>query len=1009
MSDEVLPIAHRVWAVPLRPRGSTRKSRAKPRLKSGDAPTPSAKTRKRRVPKEPNHVLFFDTETTVDHLQKLTFGCWRYCRVEGDELHCVDEGLIYGDDLSSEDLDVLGTYVANHQSDTERNRPLRLMSRAEFVERAVFEMGFESRTRIVGFNLPFDLARLAIGVREGRQRNHGGFSLVLWPGKAGTEYRERRHRPRINVKSLDSKGAFISFTKALGTEDDDLVPEDSADGAPDLGYRWRGRFVDLSTLAFALTGETHSLDSACAAFGVEGKVDSGGHGVITEHYVDYCRQDVSATQNLYTSLMSELRLHPTGLEPEKAFSPASLAKSYLTAMGIDPPLQRFPDFPPGALGYAMSSFFGGRAECRIRRVPVPVSLVDFTSMYPLVDALLDLHRFNLAASIDVEDSTDDVRAFLATVTLNDCLDPRLWPRFVGFVRVRPDRDVLPVRAKFNGETFNIAVTPLASDEPLWYSLADCVAAKLLTGKAPEVVEAIRLVPRGNSSRLRSVKVRGTQGVDPSLKDPMTAMTEERQRVKRDKFLDPVERKRRERALKIIVNAGSYGIYSEFNARESRVGENVPVRVHGRTDPFDDRVAAPEEPGRYCFPPFASCITGAARLMLAVLERLVSDLGGTWAFCDTDSMAIVATESGGLVPCPGGAERLVDGTTAVRALSFGDVESLRKQINALNPFDLEAVPHILKREADAMCFAVSVKRYALYELDAEGRILFVDGHPPSENGLGHFLNPAEHRSANKEWVKDVWRVIIGRALGHAVVEPSWFGRPTMVRTTVSSTPVLRAFRRLNVELPYSEQVKPFNFMLTASGAKPPSGLAIGSPFRLVAPHELDGSKWEDMAWIDVHHPELGPYRISTRDGRPGTARIDTFADVVAKYETHPESKALGPDGKPCGRMTIGLLSRRPVIAGRVLLIGKEANRLEERSSGELTVNDLDQHLTTYHDDDEWIRFVLPRLKDLGAKFVAEVTGVSERRVRAWFTGESVPHVKMRGRLVALAEPIERGRP
>ena len=82
---------------------------------------------------------------------------------------------------------------------------------------------------------------------------------------------------------------------------------------------------------------------------------------------------------------------------------------------------------------------------------------------------------------------------------------------------------------------------------------------------------------------------------------------------------------------------------------------TPVVVHGRKEPFSDRVAAPEDPGRYCFPPFASCITGAARLMLAMLERCVTDLGGTWAFCDTDSMAIVATDEGGLVPCPGGPE------------------------------------------------------------------------------------------------------------------------------------------------------------------------------------------------------------------------------------------------------------------------------------------------------------------------------------------------------------------
>ena len=53
-------------------------------------------------------------------------------------------------------------------------------------------------------------------------------------------------------------------------------------------------------------------------------------------------------------------------------------------------------------------------------------------------------------------------------------------------------------------------------------------------------------------------------------------------------------------------------------------------------------------------------------MLALLERCVTDLGGSYAMCDTDSMAIVATKDGGLIPCPGGAYRL-QRKDAVKAL------------------------------------------------------------------------------------------------------------------------------------------------------------------------------------------------------------------------------------------------------------------------------------------------------------------------------------------------------
>lgn len=1001
MTVDVLPIAHRVWTEPQRLSGSTRKSRSKKATSLASAERVAPKpVRRRETLKEPDFVLLFDTETTVDHLQNLVFGCWRYCRVDEGVLHCVDEGLFHADDLAIRDpkgFAVLRTYAEGRSADTERKRPLRLLTRTEFVEQVLFRAGYKLRARIVGFNLPFDLARLAVGVKEGRKRNLGGFSLILWPGKPGSGHEERRHRPRIHVKSLNSKGAFISFSSILGTEEIDQIPEDSLDGLPDSRYGWKGRFLDLATLVFALTGKTYTLDGACEAFGVEGKAESGGHGRITEQYVDYCRQDVRSTQLLYAALMEEFRRHPIDLEPERAFSPASLSKAYLAAMGITPLLERHPDFPKDTLGYAMSAFFGGRAECRIRRVPMPVALVDFTSMYPLVDTLMDLHRLQVARHIDVVDATSDVRELLDSVALEDCLDPTLWPRLVGFVLVRPDEDVLPVRGLFNAKSYNIAVTPLTSDEPLWYSLADCVAAKLLTGKSPEVLRAIRLVPRGNDSRLRSVKVRATRDVDPSQQDPMAAMIEERQRVKRDESLDPIERERLAGVLKVIANAGSYGIYSEFNARERRAGESVPVEVHGRKDPFNDRVAAPEDPGRYCFPPFASAITGAARLLLAVLERLVIDLGGAWVFCDTDSMAIVATEEGGLLACPGGPERLPDGTEAVRALSYAQVESIRRTINALNPFDRDAVPEILKLEATATCLAVSVKRYALYDLDEEGEPVFLDDHLPSENGLGHFLNPADPGSPSKDWIKDVWRVVIGHAYGREVVRPAWIDRPTMVKTAISSTPVLRAFRRLNEGKTYAEQVKPFNFVLSAAGAKPPAGHPIGSSFRLVAPFETDARRWEELPWTDVHNPENGPFRITTRDGRPGLARVDTFDDVIAKYETHPEAKSLGPDGQPCGPLTKGLLHRRPVVAGSIALIGKEANRLEERASGEVTVDDLDERLTVYHDDDEWKRKTLPALRGMGVRAVSKASNKTERRVREWLAGRATPHPRTRALL------------
>ena len=163
--------------------------------------------------------------------------------------------------------------------------------------------------------------------------------------------------------------------------------------------------------------------------------------------------------------------------------------------------------------------------------------------------------------------------------------------------------------------------------------------------------------------------------------------------------------------------------------EHRAGPPVAVTVYGRDDePWPWKTKTPEDPGEYCFPPLAACITGAARLMLAMLERAVSDQAGTYAFCDTDSMAIVATERGGLVPCPGGEEHTGDGNDAIRALSWTQVDDIRARFATLNPYEPELVPELLELETENFadetqrqlwCYGISAKRYALYTRTDEG--------------------------------------------------------------------------------------------------------------------------------------------------------------------------------------------------------------------------------------------------------------------------------------------------
>jgi hypothetical protein len=170
----------------------------------------------------------------------------------------------------------------------------------------------------------------------------------------------------------------------------------------------------------------------------------------------------------------------------------------------------------------------------------------------------------------------------------------------------------------------------------------------------------------------------------------------------------------------------YGIYAEMHRLESDRKRTV-LCLGIDVEPFRCRVAHPDVPGEYCFPPLASLITGAARLMLALLEYSVRKLGGTYAMEDTDSMAIVATEHGGMIPCAG------DKRGVVKALSWKQVKDVSSQFDALNPYDRNAVPtSILKLEDDNYddpetrehqrqlhCLAISAKRYALFLRDERG--------------------------------------------------------------------------------------------------------------------------------------------------------------------------------------------------------------------------------------------------------------------------------------------------
>src|SRR5882762_1013642 len=58
----------------------------------------------------PDHALVLDTETTLDLEQKLNFGVWRFCHLQGTEYVAVQEGIFYRDGLARKDIQTILAY-----------------------------------------------------------------------------------------------------------------------------------------------------------------------------------------------------------------------------------------------------------------------------------------------------------------------------------------------------------------------------------------------------------------------------------------------------------------------------------------------------------------------------------------------------------------------------------------------------------------------------------------------------------------------------------------------------------------------------------------------------------------------------------------------------------------------------------------------------------------------------------------------------------------------------------
>jgi hypothetical protein len=176
--------------------------------------TQPVRPRRRGRAKPPRNVLIIDVETRTDYTQRLTFGSYRYYR----DGRCLEEGLFYADDLPESELRVLQEYARRHPTDADTGVPgaLRLYTFTEFVHKVFFRAAYKARCLVVGYNLPFDLSRLAWAVGTAKSAPFtGGFSFIVWTYEKDGKIHENSFRPRIVIKSIDSKRALKGFAPPL--------------------------------------------------------------------------------------------------------------------------------------------------------------------------------------------------------------------------------------------------------------------------------------------------------------------------------------------------------------------------------------------------------------------------------------------------------------------------------------------------------------------------------------------------------------------------------------------------------------------------------------------------------------------------------------------------------------------------------------------------------------------------------------------------------------------------
>lgn len=854
-------------------------------------------------------VFVLDTETTLSIDQSLTVGAYavygidnntkillaktkRLTREALDALH--ECGLFYNPEtVTPEQIKIIEEYAHANK--------ISVFTKQEFITQVFFKWVHQHQALCIGHNLSFDISRLATDWAEARGSFKDGFSFRVCECKLTPGYRTCGFHPNIRVRSLGGRKALYGFMQSVTFNK----------GKPQKGeFRNDGKFLDTMTFGRALLGPGKGslLDMGKRFKSDILKTTTDVHGVITPEYLAYNINDVKATFSLFIKQRALYKLHGTTRPMWKIYSEASLGKAYLDDMKFPQFMKQHADFPKAALGSFMSTYYGGRSEVKYRRKIGQCMYADFKSQYPTVNALQGLQELLLAERITIEKDINAVKTWVDNITVEELLNKSAWHKLRGICQIIPNEDVLPVRSEYSSSpSANIGVNYLSSKIPTWYTIADIVASKLITGKTPHIIDVMVLTPHGRVATIPfSLFGDDNYKIDLNADDLFASVIDLRSKVRADAkkenidsdgyaFLDGLQM-----ALKLLANSTSYGVLLEVVPDERGKPQKGTVYADRTIPVYATRL---EKPGKYFAGAVGALIPAGGRLLLAMAERLALDRGIRMGMNDTDSAIFIKPDM------------------MEQATFYNQIRDITGAFDKLSPYRTGGALFELEDSnfdkdgniTPLYFFGVSTKRYAIFNHQNSGVVI----RGFKEHGLGDIAPPIGYKSPfaptalGQQWIHDYW---MNEILGQLKLKTKELplNVPEVHHRKVTTTHLMNMYS----DIPH---IRPFGFFSTF----PP-------------PPECNnyGLDTQDTVLYSSHVTNLkGDLEIYRRDTNEKLVipsdMLRTIADRMIGYFHRCEYKATPHDGE-------GWLERQHVEVIEHIFIGKEYLEKYEMAPG-ITIN------------------------------------------------------------------------